>query len=354
MVWGLSPMVGFFACPILGSLSDSCKSKLGRRRPFIIIYSFGIFAGLILLGYGHYIGNLFSNLVLNNPYVILFTIIGVVLLDFNCDACQSPARAYLIDVSHVSDHSIGLSTFTIMAGAGGSLGYVLGGIPWTELTSSQIKDSYSSFENNIFTSNSSNYSIINAFYYPNTTNDHKQFLFTLVAIIYAICALISITSFKEIPLDNLSADGSGSKIKYEKMEDDYDDYETSSNVKQNNRSIDSLTNNNNNEQSQEKQCGVKNKYFDSIFRMPSSLKWLCLTHCFCWMSLLCFSLYFTDFVGEEIFGGDATETANYEDHKKYNKGVRMGSFCMAIYSISCSVYSFFLQVLMNRFRKAPN
>ena len=41
MVWGLSPMLGFLACPILGSLSDDCTSRLGRRRPFIIIYSIG-------------------------------------------------------------------------------------------------------------------------------------------------------------------------------------------------------------------------------------------------------------------------------------------------------------------------
>lgn len=36
--------------------------------------------------------------------------------------------------------------------------------------------------------------------------------------------------------------------------------------------------------------------------MPNSMRWLCLTHCLCWMSLLCFSLYFTDFIGEEVFG----------------------------------------------------
>jgi solute carrier family 45 protein 1/2/4 len=28
------------------------------------------------------------------------------------------------------DHAIGLSTFTIMAGLGGSLGYMMGGIDW--------------------------------------------------------------------------------------------------------------------------------------------------------------------------------------------------------------------------------
>ena len=30
MVWGLSPLVGFFACPILGSLSDGCRSKFSN------------------------------------------------------------------------------------------------------------------------------------------------------------------------------------------------------------------------------------------------------------------------------------------------------------------------------------
>lgn len=344
MVWGLSPLVGFFACPILGSLSDSCKSRLGRRRPFIIIYSIGIFSGLLLLGYGHSIGNLFSTNLIDNPYVILFTIIGVVLLDFNCDACQSPARAYLIDVSEVGDHSIGLSTFTIMAGAGGSLGYLLGGIPWAEIgNSGTIKESYIE-KSVIFNSNASNFTILNAFYYPNMANDHKQVLFTLVAIIYLICALISISSFKEIPLQSLPTSGgassSSSNVKYEKMDEEEDPEFSKSNI-----STENLTKPNN-------QCKLdKNEYFKSIFKMPSSLKWLCVTHCFSWMSLLCFSLYFTDFVGEEIFGGDATENAKYEDHEKYNRGVRMGSICMAIYSISCSIYSFFIRFLMNRFRK---
>ena len=46
------------------------------------------------------------------------------------------------------------------------------------------------------------------------------------------------------------------------------------------------------------------QYLWSIIYMPSSLRILCLTNLFCWMSLVCFSLYFTDFVGEAVFGGD--------------------------------------------------
>lgn len=33
-----------------------------------------------------------------HPWGILFTVLGTVLLDFDADACQSPARAYLLDV----------------------------------------------------------------------------------------------------------------------------------------------------------------------------------------------------------------------------------------------------------------
>jgi solute carrier family 45 protein 1/2/4 len=46
------------------------------------------------------------------------------------------------------------------------------------------------------------------------------------------------------------------------------------------------------------------QYLMSIIQMPKSMKMLCLTNLFCWMSLVCYSLYFTDFVGEAVFGGD--------------------------------------------------
>ena len=39
------------------------------------------------------------NLHTYHPWGIFFTIIGTVLLDFDADACQSPSRAYLLDVT---------------------------------------------------------------------------------------------------------------------------------------------------------------------------------------------------------------------------------------------------------------
>ena len=46
------------------------------------------------------------------------------------------------------------------------------------------------------------------------------------------------------------------------------------------------------------------EYLLSIVFMPKSLKMICLTNLFCWMSHVCYSLYFTDFVGEAVFNGN--------------------------------------------------
>ena len=183
LIWCLSPLLGFLLVPLLGSLSDRCKFKLGRRRPFILLLSAGIILGLILVPNGRSIGVLIGDKYIDDsfissttnfpvstttestrqnetgfnvffrnagqkdyknipaedstensenndniteepiqprncphPFSILFTVLGVILLDFSCDACQSPCRAYMLDVTVPEDHPRGLSTFTVLAG----------------------------------------------------------------------------------------------------------------------------------------------------------------------------------------------------------------------------------------------
>ena len=183
LIWCLSPLLGFLLVPLLGSLSDRCKFKLGRRRPFILLLSAGIILGLILVPNGRSIGVLMGDKYIDDtfissttnfpvsttpestrqnetsfnvffrnvdksdykstpsddsaeysekndyiteepiqprnyprPFSILFTVLGVILLDFSCDSCQSPCRAYMLDVTVPEDHSRGLSTFTVLAG----------------------------------------------------------------------------------------------------------------------------------------------------------------------------------------------------------------------------------------------
>lgn len=83
--------------------------------------------------------------------------------------------------------------------------------------------------------------------------------------------------------------------------------------------------------------------------MPRSLIVLCLTNLFCWASLVCYSLYFTDFVGQSVYHGDPTADAGTASHGRYETGVRAGAVGMALYSASCSFYSLNIEKLVRSF-----
>ncbi|XP_018794004.1 PREDICTED: proton-associated sugar transporter A-like [Bactrocera latifrons] len=188
----------------IGSMSDRCNLNMGRRRPFIILLSIGVIFGLLLIPNGEQLGYWFgddyqelhssiievTNTSLNmvshrvtasqnekhsipqnkHPWGIFFTVLGTVLLDFDADACQSPARAYLLDICLPEDHVKGLSTFTIMAGLGGFMGYSMGAVDWDTTIIGQ------------------------------KLGGHIKTVFTLVTFIFIFCVTLTITSFKEIPL----------------------------------------------------------------------------------------------------------------------------------------------------------
>ncbi|XP_026839929.1 proton-associated sugar transporter A-like [Drosophila persimilis] len=84
--------------------------------------------------------------------------------------------------------------------------------------------------------------------------------------------------------------------------------------------------------------------------MPHSLRMVCLTNLFCWMAHVCYSLYFTDFVGEAIFNGDPKATEGSNPQIRYEEGIRFGCWGMAMYSLSCACYSLVIDKLIQRFR----
>lgn len=85
--------------------------------------------------------------------------------------------------------------------------------------------------------------------------------------------------------------------------------------------------------------------------MPRSLIVLCLTNFFCWASLVSYSLYFTDFVGQSVYKGDPLAESGTASHSRYEAGVRAGAIGMALYSASCSVYSLNVEKLVRTFGK---
>ncbi|XP_036232925.1 proton-associated sugar transporter A isoform X2 [Bactrocera oleae] len=391
LVWALSPLVGFIACPFLGSMSDRCNLNLGRRRPFIILLSIGVILGLLLIPNGEQLGYCFgddyqelhssiinvtnktSNMVSHrvtssqneihsipqnkHPWGIFFTVLGTVLLDFDADACQSPARAYLLDICLPEDHVKGLSTFTIMAGLGGFMGYSMGAVNWDATIIGQ------------------------------KLGGHIKTVFTLVTFIFTFCVTLTITSFKEIPLwvitdytidkhqrvnttnEDMEAYSAVNKLTcnaeeindISEIEDRFTNrkcskgsiafkereenviYET--NITQDSLAASKLSINNT---TPTQTVENLSHYLYTIIYMPHSLRMICLTNLFCWMAHVCYSLYFTDFVGEAVYMGDPKGLEGSNSQIKYEEGVRFGCWGMAMYSLSCACYSLVIEKLIKK------
>nr|DBA23952.1 TPA: hypothetical protein GDO54_011663 [Pyxicephalus adspersus] len=66
------------------------------------------------------------------PIGIVLTVLGVVVLDFCADATEGPIRAYLLDMADNEEQDMALNIHAFSAGFGGAIGYMLGGLDWTQ------------------------------------------------------------------------------------------------------------------------------------------------------------------------------------------------------------------------------
>ncbi|TSU50001.1 Proton-associated sugar transporter A [Bagarius yarrelli] len=87
----------------------------------------------------------------------------------------------------------------------------------------------------------------------------------------------------------------------------------------------------------------------AIYRMPPSLRSLCTNHFLGWLSFEGMLLFYTDFMGEVVFGGDPKAPNKSEAYQRYNAGVSMGCWGMCIYAFSAAFYSAILEKLEERF-----
>ncbi|XP_069803628.1 proton-associated sugar transporter A isoform X5 [Dendropsophus ebraccatus] len=127
--------------PLLGAWSDTCTSRFGRRRPFILVLAIdqlitlspslaGALFGLTLLLNGRDIGLSVADTSTDHKWGLILTICGVVLMDFSADSADNPSHAYMMDVCSPEDQDRGLNIHALLGGLGGGFGYVVGGINW--------------------------------------------------------------------------------------------------------------------------------------------------------------------------------------------------------------------------------
>lgn len=132
LTWFLSPVLGLIFTPLIGSASDRCTLSWGRRRPFILALCVGVLVGVALFLNGSAIGLALGDVPSQQHIGIVLTVLGVVVLDFSADATEGPIRAYLLDVVDSEEQDMALNIHAFSAGLGGAIGYVLGGLDWTQ------------------------------------------------------------------------------------------------------------------------------------------------------------------------------------------------------------------------------
>lgn len=215
---------------------------------------------------------IFSETVKSNKLIwaIVVAIIGTLLTEFNADMSQLASRTYMLDICLPQDHAKTLSLFSLMAGVGGIFGFVIGAIDW------------------------------NSTIFANILGDNIQTLFSMVAIIYVVTEIITITSFREIPLRLVESDKMLQPITQAVIEQEVKKRIPEENQLEGKQVEEKLKDAESNE---EVRLSVST-YIKSIIFLPNALKILCLTNCFAWSGHIVYCLFFTDFVGESLFKGD--------------------------------------------------
>uniref|UniRef100_H2YY28 Major facilitator superfamily (MFS) profile domain-containing protein n=1 Tax=Ciona savignyi TaxID=51511 RepID=H2YY28_CIOSA len=321
LVWVISPILGFVLQPIVGNLSDRCKCRWGRRRPFILALSILLILGMTLFLNGEQIVSHFDTNINGRRTAdprsmiiaaITVTIVGVVLFDFSADFIEGPIRAYAMDVCDEEDTKINLFYQAVFTGAGGAFGYASGGVAWTSGTPLGL-------------------------WFPTD----RQVIYTAAAVVFITTCVLNLTSIPESnPMDmnnvKLSpyaeVDPMQSKLLELRSK-------ASSKKKLSANHLDLI-------EIGESSGGLKS-LMRSIASMPKDLRNLCVCHLFGWVAFLCMALFFTDFVGQVVMQGDPRSPTNSRLGTLY-RGVEVGNWGLTINAAVSSIYCFLMKPLMRK------
>lgn len=127
LAWLAGPLSGLIMQPVIGSWSDSCRAKLGRRRPFIIAGSLVIIFSLMVIAYGRDLCRLLHlekwDSETASMWSICLVVGGFYLMDFSINAVQACGRSLIVDVLSTSQQNRGHAFASIMIAAGNVIGY---------------------------------------------------------------------------------------------------------------------------------------------------------------------------------------------------------------------------------------
>ncbi|KAJ1974107.1 hypothetical protein H4R35_003773 [Dimargaris xerosporica] len=138
LVWLAGPLSGFVIHPLIGAISDRHTSKLGRRRPFILIGSLLVVISIAVIAFAKEIAVWWVFRVRGGDYAdpevvkrvgtwaIILAVVSFYVLDFSINAVQACLRALVLDVAPLSQQDSANAYAGRMLMLGSTLGYFMG------------------------------------------------------------------------------------------------------------------------------------------------------------------------------------------------------------------------------------
>lgn len=310
-VLGLGPFVCLAVVPVMGRWMDTCTSRYGRRIPFMFSLSIVVLVALVFIPYmDHHTttkierGSKFSI----QSYFLAF---GVILIDFGTQAGLTPCEVFLQDITKglpIRDRAFAL--YSLMCSVGSCGGYLILSIKWD-----------STWLGNVF-------------------GDQEYCVFSLLAFIFLFLMSINLRTATRIR-SRLSLNQNRSYVDLEQLD--------KSTVTSSPRS------------SHRHMCagvigGLKRlivslmpRGIQELFSIPYALRRIVYANFFAWAGLMCFLLFYTDYMGQVVYLGKPSAEVGSIARVQYDEGVRAGSFGLLLHAVMSSFAAPAIEKLEQRY-----
>jgi len=120
LMWVAGPISGLFVGPVVGALSDGCRSSFGRRRPFILGgLCFTLLSAILFAGAPYISGK-------DRPQLArVLAGVGFCTMDLAINTIQNPARALLSDIAAEDQQVLAQTLTALLCGFGYMIGYLI-------------------------------------------------------------------------------------------------------------------------------------------------------------------------------------------------------------------------------------
>ncbi|CAL4967754.1 unnamed protein product [Urochloa decumbens] len=344
-IWLCGPITGFVVQPCVGVWSDKCRSKYGRRRPFILAGCVMICAAVTLIGFSADVGYILGDTTEHcrtykgSRYraAIVF-ILGFWMLDLANNTVQGPARALLADLSGPDQCNSANAIFCSWMAVGNILGFSAGASgSWHK-------------------------------WFPFLTTracceacGNLKAAFLVAVVFLLLCMSVTLYFAEEIPLEPKDAQGlsdsapllNGSRDNVHALNEQHNEGFPNGHVDRNNVSANSNTeeftdvnsnlNRDNGEVFNDGPGAVLVNILTSMRHLPPGMHSVLVVMALTWLSWFPFFLFDTDWMGREVYHGDPN--GDLSERKAYDNGVREGAFGLLLNSVVLGIGSFLVDPL---------